>query len=388
MRSFRLQSFTVVELVVVFIVIFLLSAIILPVAGHYKNVRDKAICASNLKTLGIVCMMYASEDLGGRYPPYTKWVEPTNTSLEGTQLVDMGKIYPRYIDEFSVLVCPRDGTNVEWSSAVDNRLKTNTNALTGTTGETDLRKIIGPTDVLSYSHSPFFCQDDWHFVETRYWMRDAGAIRKDGKVIGYDERYFDMDIDFNDPEFMATSTNIFSEVDGPYNTTVLYDTPWDGETGQMSVATEGEEDVLGKITRWAPVGSRVEDKRSHKIYRLIQLISDGYSNPGPSFYTLGVPRKAPISWDYNEYSLTTEDIVPQPNRHGSPGFNVLYADGHVEFKTWTEGDWHFNFPASDTNMVRKRWMGPKSDADKYGFPIDRPIWLPTPVKMVEEDEVE
>lgn len=64
----RRTEFTLVEMLVVIAVIAILSALLLPALGKARETARKSGCASNLKQVGLACMMYIN-DYNDRLPP-------------------------------------------------------------------------------------------------------------------------------------------------------------------------------------------------------------------------------------------------------------------------------------------------------------------------------
>ena len=64
----REAGFTLIELLVVVAIIAVLVAILLPALSRARESAHKAVCASNLRQLGIALKMYM-DDNSGKLPP-------------------------------------------------------------------------------------------------------------------------------------------------------------------------------------------------------------------------------------------------------------------------------------------------------------------------------
>jgi len=113
MRKF---GFTLVELLVLIIIIVILAAVLLPSLVGDPGPMRRASCANNLKMMGLICKMYSNETKGGLYPRVQgdpPWggdnPPPTGCTNVVTQFEFGPKcdsIYPEYMTDPSVLVCP------------------------------------------------------------------------------------------------------------------------------------------------------------------------------------------------------------------------------------------------------------------------------------------
>jgi prepilin-type processing-associated H-X9-DG protein len=72
--------------------------ICLPALNRAREASHRASCQNNLKQLGIVCKMYAGENRGEYSPPLSPILD--------NWMFDMRVIYPEYLSDFSVLICP------------------------------------------------------------------------------------------------------------------------------------------------------------------------------------------------------------------------------------------------------------------------------------------
>lgn len=109
------HGLTLVELIVVIVLVVVLVLLVMPRLHHDPNLARRASCANNLRQMAIVLKMYANESKDGFWPPLQTGPCPDVTS--GDPKKDLywfaagprvRSIYPEYMTDATILVCPED----------------------------------------------------------------------------------------------------------------------------------------------------------------------------------------------------------------------------------------------------------------------------------------
>jgi prepilin-type N-terminal cleavage/methylation domain-containing protein/prepilin-type processing-associated H-X9-DG protein len=325
-------GFTLIELLVVIAIIGILAAILLPALARAREAARRASCANNLKQWGIILKMYSNESFGGKFPNESRYTFHQSVDCEDPNLAPTGpvmnnsdrfpvaeSVFPEYWNDINLIICPSDpeagdAERVNFDGAdISAMVCSDTSALNLGLVATVQENSVHPFRALSSYQYIGYAIDRSNMDDTLYDKEatSGGSYCFIGLLMPQQiEAYFAMK---------------------HWNTQGISRVPPSVEY-QEAVDT----DLDGTVTNWylgmGNAGGDIIFRLREGIERF--MISD-VDNPAATALS---QSDIVVMFDY--ISVKSEGFSHIPG-----GSNILYMDGHVEFRKYPSND----FP------VHKAW---------------------------------